>query len=139
MDKISLSKLLERPLLLKLISAGLLIAAIGLTLLQLSAFKESQKYFPSGSMIAEIPVGGLDRKEAGDLLFETFNQPVELQYQGHRLQISPIALGFKMDIEAMLSEAEQLSQTSFGAAFWNYLWNINAPSAVVSVPPVCRN
>ena len=134
MEKITTLKFLKQPIFLRSLSAILLIAAIGLTLLQFSSFKESQQYFPSGTTIAGIPVGGLNRKAAGDHLFEAFSQPVEFEYQGNRIQVSPIALGFEMDIEAMVSEAEKLSQSSSVSAFWNHLWHRTSDSTAISVP-----
>jgi len=135
MEKITAPKTPKQTILLSSMSAILLIAAIGLTLLQLFSFKESQKYFPPGSTIAGVPVGGLDRKAVGDRLFEVFSQPVELLYQGNRIQVPPLALGFEMNIEAMISEAEkQLSQTASGAAFWNHLWNQTEDASAIEVP-----
>ena len=134
MEKITTLKFLKQPIFLRSLSAVLLIAAIGLTLLQFFSFKESQQYFASGTTIAGVPVGGLNHKAAGDHLFEAFSRPVEFEYQGNRIQVSPIALGFEMDIEAMVSEADKLTQSSSASAFWNHLWHRTSDSTSISVP-----
>ena len=135
MEKIITLKLSSQTTLLRLASATLLIAAMGLALGQFFSFKDSQKYFPPGVTIAGVRVGGLDRKDAGDRIFEVFSQPVELRYQNSRIQVLPLALGFQMDIEAMLSEAEQqVSATSPGAAFWKHLWKQKGQDSEISVP-----
>ena len=66
-----------------------LLAAGGLTLGQILRYNASLTFFPSGSTIAGIPVGGLDANAAGLRVVQAFSStPVELRIDGQPIQIS---------------------------------------------------
>lgn len=109
---------------LRLLSLGLLIAAVLITGLQLANYSRLRETFPLGLRIAGVPVGGLTSQQAKDRLTQAYSVPVELQYGEAVIQVRPSQLGFEMNIEKMLSAADQqrISQP-YWSAFWDYLWN----------------
>ncbi len=126
-------KLLPRifVILLWLFSVGFLLAAAGLTYSQYQKFDQARSFMPPGSMVAGIPVGGLDQDQAVARLAQAYSIPVELRYGDAIIQASPDALGFSLDLTAMLAEAhvKRTSQPTW-EAFWDSLWD-RAPAPVV--------
>jgi beta-lactamase class A len=108
---------------LRLISIGLLLAAVVLTALQLVRFSRVRSYLPAGLMIAGVPVGGLDRQEAAERLLEFYAAPVDLYYDGARIRMDPTVIDFQLDLESMLAIANlERTQKQFWQDFWDYLW-----------------
>ncbi len=109
---------------LRIISLGLLLAAVILTALQLVRFSRFRVYLPSGLRIAAIPVGNLDREQAAQRLLEAYSLPVEMHYQNSIILLNPATVDFKLNIESMLAAAEVARTDNF---FWiefiDYLWN----------------
>lgn len=114
---------------LRWISLALLLSALGVAVLQALLPAQTPGSYPAGTTIAGIPVGGLDRSQAADRLVQAFNQPVELHYRNHAVQVSPLALGFQLDLDAMLTQADQ--NTSVTVSYWDRLWN-KTPQAEAS-------
>ena len=111
----------------------LVFVAVVLTVLQLVRFSRLRAYFPSGLTMTGIPVGGLDRQQAADRLLEVFSQPVELTYNEAAIHIDPNAVGFELDLDTMLTAADQVrTQQPFWQAFWDYLWG--RPSQETDIP-----
>src|SRR4030042_32831 len=81
----------------RFISLSLLLAAIILTALQLVRFSRVRAYLPAGLIVANIPVGGLDRQEAAQRLMEAYSVPVELRYNGAGIHLDPSVAGFLVD------------------------------------------
>ncbi|HEX9011954.1 MAG TPA: serine hydrolase [Anaerolineaceae bacterium] len=109
---------------MRTIAAGCLAAAGILALLQLPGYRRAAQVYPTGERIASVPVGGLSREQAGAALRQAYAVPVELVYQGSRIQADPASLGFQIDVEAVLGQAGGNDPQSF----WDYLWN-RAPAA----------
>lgn len=65
-----------------------------------------------------VPLGGLTLEEAQQRIEEAFSVPVELTYQGARMQFSPAELGFKLDIPAILSQISPTRAIPFRSWFW---------------------
>ena len=61
---------------------------------------------PEGTVIAGLDVSGLSREEAGSLLRERYFSPVPLFYRDDRVEIQPDDVGFVLDLDTMLSQAE---------------------------------
>ncbi len=115
----------------RIFSLGLLLAAAVLTgMTALRAQDEPPAAFPAGSTIAGIPVGGLDEAAARRRVQDAYDQPVELAYRDSRIQSSPQALGFRLDLDGMLAQAGQGSQRSWQERFWANLWNQPGPGPV---------
>ena len=111
------------------VSLGFLFAAVLLTVFQLVSYSRIRASFASGTEIAGVPVGGLTRQAAADRLMQVYGLPVELYYGDDLIQIKPATAGFELNLEAMLTEADQKRvDQPFWVGFWDYLWN-RTPSA----------
>ncbi len=98
--------------------------AVVVTTLQLIRFSRYWIDFPANLSVAGVPIGLLSREQAAERLLTVYSQPIQLSYNESTIQMSPNSIGFTLDNEAMLAAAEQARvQTSFWAAFWNYLWS----------------
>lgn len=106
------------------ISIGVLFLGVILTVFQLIGYSRLRSEFPPGTVIAGVPVTGLDRVQAAQRLTQAYSLPVELRYGDAVVQIKPSVAGFKLDIESMLAAADQQRiALPFWNAFWGYLWN----------------
>ena len=111
------------------IAAALILAAVGLLIVQWQRSAQQITRFPAGSRMANIPVGGLTHQEAEDRLKEAYARPVTIRYHGYTFLADPQALGFQLDSAAILQNAErQLNR----ASFWNSLWKQAQPRPVTS-------
>ena len=110
-----------------------LLAALVLTVLQLVQFSRVRTNFPEGLVIAEVPVGGLDRQEASQRLLTMYTTPVEMHYGEAVIQMEPGVVEFALDVESMLAAADlQRTEQSFWLGFWDYL--LGRQSSPGSVP-----
>lgn len=110
--------------LLRWISIGLIFVAVLLTIFHLVRYSRIRSSFPAGTKIAGIAVGGLDLYQTSDRLIQAYGVPVEIHYGNSIIQIKPSSLGFKLDLEAMVTAADiQRVSQPFWPAFWGYLWN----------------
>jgi beta-lactamase class A len=118
---------------LRWISLLLILSAVILVTLQLVRFSRLRTNFPDGMMIADIPVGGLDRAASAQRLLAAYTAvPIELNYGDAVIQISPSIAEFELDLESMLAAADLArSQNSFWIDFWNFLWGrAESPSKI---------
>ena len=115
---------LQRFSLLRWIAIVLLISAAIILVLSLVHFSRLRAGFPSGTVIADIPVGGLDQQEAADRVQQAYNYPIEVHYSDQVFYVKPASLGFELDIDTMIASADQQRvNASFWKSFWDYLWN----------------
>ncbi|MBK8904908.1 MAG: serine hydrolase [Anaerolineaceae bacterium] len=86
----------------------LLLLVLGLLYLGYQAFLYSQvrEKLPTGATIAQLDVGGLSREEAAAALTERYLSPVILQHLEEQVELNPQDVGFNMDVETMLDQAE---------------------------------
>jgi beta-lactamase class A len=118
---------------LRWISLLLILIAITITTLEIKGYRQAQVTYPEGSVIASIPVGGLDHAQASQRVAQAYLEPVEVHYALAVFLIDPPAAGFNLDLESMLAAADaRLAQPSFWQGFWDYLWEKPRPS--VSIP-----
>ena len=112
------------PNILRIVSIGLLLAAVIMSFFQLIAYSRQRARLPEGLTIAGVPVGGLDQPAAIERLLQTYSTTVELIYEGESIVMSPARVGFELDAEAMMAAGE-LERTSmdFWSGFWDFLWN----------------
>lgn len=55
---------------------------------------------------------------------QAYSMPIEVRYGDAVIQIKPSNLGFKLDLEGMITAADiQRVSQPFWSAFWGYLWN----------------
>lgn len=107
---------------LRLFALFFLTAAGVIAFNQYSRFTETRLLYPPGSMIAGVPVGGLNSAQAISRLQQAYGIPIELKYSQSIIQVRPDQVGFELELTAMLTEAEllRMSQTSW-ADFLGYL------------------
>lgn len=106
------------------ISIGVLFLGVILTIVQLVRYSRVRSGFPQGTVIAGVPVSGLDRSETAQRLIQAYSLPVEMRYGDAVIQIKPSVAGFKLDVESMLAAADQQRiSMPFWDAFWGFLWN----------------
>lgn len=110
--------------LLRWISLALVISAVLILVVELITFSRMRSGFALGTTIASVPVGGLTLDEAANRLTQAYSVPVELHYNDEVIQVKPATLGFTLDLNAMITAADQKrSSTPFWSAFWNYIFN----------------
>ncbi|MFC1879106.1 serine hydrolase [Chloroflexota bacterium] len=108
---------------LRIISIGLILAAIVLGTLQMVTFSRVRAFMAAGLIIADVPVGGLDRPGAAQRLAEIYSLPIELYYGDQLIHLNPSVVDFSLDTEDMLALAGlERTQTQFWQEFWDYLW-----------------
>jgi len=106
------------------ISVGFIFAAVLLAVQQLVTYSQIRSSYPPGLVIAGVPVGGLNQQQAAQRLVQAYSTPVEIRYGKAVIQVKPTVMGFELDLQAMLAEAELLRVTEpFWTAFWEFLWN----------------
>jgi beta-lactamase class A len=103
-----------------------------LVVIQLVTYSRIRANFPAGTIIAGVPVGGLDQEAAAERLTQAYSYPVEVHYSDAVIQIRPSVVGFDLELETMLAVADQQRVNQpFWSAFWDYLWNrLPTPSEV---------
>ncbi|MGB4595169.1 MAG: serine hydrolase [Anaerolineaceae bacterium] len=114
--------------------------AVGMSFLALSLFMVLQdrktfltqtRVLPSGSLIGEIPVGGLEVQAALERVLEAYSIPVELRYQGARMQFLPEQLGCSLDLGGI---TQQLTESSKGTGWWAHMWGRVATEEPINLP-----
>jgi len=121
------------PNVLRLISIGLLVAALALLIIELIAYSRQRARLPESLTIAGVDVGGLDQTDAIERLLQVYSTPIEVVYRDQAIQIPPAAAGFRLDTEALMGAAElERTGTDFWSGFWDFLWN--RPSDPVEIP-----
>ncbi|MGV8025180.1 MAG: serine hydrolase [Anaerolineaceae bacterium] len=115
---------LQRFSLLRWIAIGLLVLSVIILVLQLVRFSRLRAGFPAGTVIANIPVGGLDQQGAADRVIQAYNYPIEVHYGSEVFYLKPTSLGFELNIDTMIAAADQQRVNApFWGSFWDYLWN----------------
>lgn len=123
----------------RLFSLVFILAAVGLTvagpgLIALGAAQApGEAVLPPGTIIAGIPVGGLDESAARARIEAAYATPVELIYQQNRILADPHDLGFTLHSDAMLEQARQPEPRSWYTRFWRSLWH-TPPAAGLHIP-----
>jgi len=106
---------------------------IVLATVQLVSYSRIRNNFPMGMRVGQIPIGGLNYERAAERIYSVYQSPIEIVYDGNKIQIRPAVLGFEPEVEKMLAVADNLRVTEpFWEGFWNFLWNRNVE--VINVP-----
>ena len=107
------------PNILRIVSIGLLLAAVIISFFQLIAYSRQRASLPAGLTIAGVPVGGLDQPAAMERLLHTYSTPIELIYEGESIVLVPAQVGFELDAKAMMAAGElERTSTDFWSGFW---------------------
>jgi len=121
------------PSILRIVSIGLLLAAVIMFFFQLIAYSRQRARLPEGLTVGGVPVGGLAQPEALERLLQTYSVPIELIYEGESIVLSPAQIGFELDSEAMMAAGElERTNTEFWSGFWDFLWS--RPGEPIAVP-----
>ena len=80
------------------LSIILIVLTTVLLVFQLISYSRIRSNLPPGSMVGDVPVGGLDRQEAADRLIKAYSIPVEVHYGDAVIQIKPASIGFRTGI-----------------------------------------
>ena len=121
-------KAIQRFLFTALLLMGILYLAY-----QALLFNFSRDKFPTGMNIAGVEVAGLTRDEASAKLTEAYFAPLNFYHQEERVQIDPREVGFALDTEYMLNEAEaQKGNNELWQAYIEFV--INRPIEPIAIP-----
>ncbi len=118
---------------LALFSAGLLIVALVLFLLELSRFAQGIDVLRTDVTVGGVPVTGLTMAEAASRWEQVYSQPIALEFQGNPILLSPANIGFqpKSDLMEQDMRSKLGGTDSYWSDFWNYLWK--RPTSPVDV------
>ncbi|WP_420629668.1 serine hydrolase [Candidatus Leptofilum sp.] len=103
-----------------------ILLAVGLLFLGYQAFLYSlvREKLPTATTIAGIDVGGMSREEAAEALRTHYWSPIMLQHLEEKVDINPQDVGFNLDVEAMLDQAETArGEVPFLEGFIEFLLN----------------
>lgn len=110
--------------LLRWISILFILAAVMMFVWQLVRYSQVRSAYPPGLKIAGVPVGGLSTQLAAQRIEQAYSIAVEIRYGDAVIQVKPAAIGFELNLDAMLAEAElQRVNQPFWSSFWDFLWN----------------
>ncbi|MEZ4592956.1 MAG: serine hydrolase [Chloroflexota bacterium] len=97
---------------------------VGLLFLGYQAFLYSlvREKLPTATMVAAVNVGGMSREEAAAAINAHYLSPITLHHLEEQVDINPQDVGFNLDIETMLDEAEAArGEVPFWEGFVEYL------------------
>lgn len=101
----------------------LMLSAFVVALIDFARFTKIPALYPSGMQISGIPVGGLSRVEVEERLNSSFLLPIELSYQGARMQFMPQEFGFQLNSAQVLDSFESIQGHHTAARrWWQHLW-----------------
>lgn len=112
------------------LSVLFLISSLAISLIEHNRFINRSVVFPSGTMIAGVPVGGLDEDSAADRVLDTYQIPLQLEINGTVIHADPDDLGFSIQVTDLVNNA--LQQVKSGN-FWDYLWG-HLTAQLIDVP-----
>lgn len=102
----------------------IVLLVVGLLFLGYQAFLYSlvREKLPTATTVAGVDVGGMSRDEAAEALREAYLTPITLHHLEEQVEIDPGDVGFNLDIEAMLDQAEAAKgERPFWEGFVEYL------------------
>ena len=119
-------------LIIRVISLIFIVAAVAMTLFQLFNYSRERNNYPAGMTIGGVAVGGVNAQTASERVLQVYSQPIEVQYAGEIIHISPSQVGFSVDIESMIAAADLVRTTSpFWGGFCDNLWNRPRPASAI--------
>ena len=111
----------------------LVLSSVVLLVLQLVSYQRVRSNFPSGMMIADVPVEGLSLEQSAAMLTQIYASPVELHFRDTFFFLEPAEISFRLSLESMLALADTYrTDTNFWAGYWKFLWR--SPGDPVLVP-----
>ena len=121
---------MKRVLLILVIALVILAVLLGPSAL---AFVNSQGPLPGGVTLGGMTPTGETLEDVARNLHTTFQEPVAVNYDDHRLILRPADIDFQVDVNAMVAEAVPYGK---GLGFWRpFLGEVfDRPAAPVDVP-----
>ena len=105
------------------------LSSLFITIVEYRRYQAAPFVFPVGSLIADVPVSGLDEPAAIERLSLVFSTPIVLEINEQQIYAQPDDLGFQMDAVALVkAAAEQVDHDNF----WSFLWGDAEVQAVNS-------
>ena len=115
-------------LVLRGVSLIFILTAAVFIVFQLIQYSISRSYYPSDMTIGGVPVSGLDPQSAAQRVLQVYSVPVEIHYNDAVINLEPGLVGFQLNTERMLAEADlQRTGAPFWLGYWDYLWNRRSP------------
>ena len=119
-------------LIIRVIALIFIVAAVALTLFQFFNYSRERNKYPAGMTIGGVAIGGVNAQNASERVLQVYSQPIEVQYAGEIIHITPAQIGFSVDIESMIAAADLVRTTSpFWGGFWDNLWNRPRPASAI--------
>lgn len=85
-------------------------------------YLEVRDVLPARTTIGGVDVAGLTLDGAREKVEAAYMQPVVVIHQSERVEVEPVQLGFVLDLEAMMAEAERAwSEQNFFEGYLGYL------------------
>jgi beta-lactamase class A len=103
----------------------IVLLVVGLLFLGYQAFLYSlvREKLPTTTTVAGVDVGRMSREEAATVVREAYMAPITLHHLEEQVEINPGDVGFNLDIETMLDQAEAAKgQQPFWEGFLEYLF-----------------
>jgi len=107
-----------------------ILSSLVITFVEYQGYIQQPVVFPAGSVIAGVPVGGLDQASAESRLLDFYSLPLVLKVDSSTIHAEPGSLGFSLDVEELV---EQAVQSMDQGGFWNYLWG-NVVQQPIDIP-----
>jgi beta-lactamase class A len=102
----------------------IVLLVVGLLFLGYQAFLYSlvREKLPTATTVAGVDVGRMSREEAATVISEAYMVPLTLHHLEEQVEINPGDVGFNLDIETMLDQAEAAKgEQPFWEGFVEYL------------------
>jgi beta-lactamase class A len=106
---------------LGILSGLMIMAAIGLFIIELIDFTQIEDRIPIGVTVGGVRVGNLSEDEAALLIEEAYTSPVTLYYQNAPINLIPDEVGFTVNTAVMVAQARATGEA--GAGFWGRYFN----------------
>lgn len=104
-------------------------AAVIIIFISFGRVNQGERVLAADSSWGGVPVGGLTLDEAAARVEAVYDAPIELRYRGQIIHALPDALGFHLDVTAMVDMAARDSQTGW----WQRLWKAGEGGALVEL------
>lgn len=107
-----------------------ILSSLIITIDEYQQYQSIPLVFPVNSVIADVPVGGLEKASTIERITEIYATPIVLELNGQRIYAQPEELGFQMDtVNLVETSIEQMNTDEF----WAFLWG-NAKSDPIDIP-----
>jgi len=90
----------------KFLTISLLVVGSLYLAYELFLYDRARQLLPPGVVIAGVDVGGMSVSQGMELLNGRFQSPIELYYRDERVELDPAEVGFQIDVDGMIAEAE---------------------------------